>query len=109
MIDHGFTQIGSEDLDTHFRCALPQGFENTNGKRINLFACSAAWYPDAQFPMTALFSKNGRQKALAQCGEELGIAKKPRHVDEQVVEQRFDFFGVAAQKTRVLVQFVYPA
>ena len=96
MIDHGFAQVGTEDLDTQLRSALAKRFKNANGDRINFFASRAPRHPCAQFILTVFVFQNRRQKTLAQCGEERRVAEKARYVDQQIVEQRFDFLFVIA-------------
>ena len=49
-----------------------------------------------------------RQKTITQCGEERRVAEKARHVDQQIIEERFNFLFIVAQETRVLAKLRHP-
>ena len=85
-------------------------FEDADGERINLFACGATRYPDAQFSLSIFLFvfEQRRQETFFQGSEQRFIAKKARHVDEQIGKERFNFFFVVAQIPRVLAQLFDP-
>src|SRR5439155_5817822 len=110
MLNDRYTKIGAENLDDHFRKATAERFENADGEGINLFPSGAARHPDAQFRFSifAFVFEQGRQKTPLQHAKQLLVAEKPRHVNEEIVKERFDLFLIVAQEPRVLVQLFEP-
>src|SRR5213076_732885 len=98
MLDDRFAQIGTENLNAHFRKTAAERFENANGERINLFASGTARHPSTQFRLSisAFVFEQGRQKTLLQCAKQLLVAEKARHVNEQIVKKCLHLFLIVA-------------
>src|SRR5439155_5729040 len=83
-------------------------FKNANGERINFFAGRASRHPGAQFTLALFVFQDRWQKTITQYREERRVAEKARHIDQQIIEERFNFLFVVAQETRVLAKLRHP-
>src|SRR5258708_40332560 len=110
MLDDRFAQVGAKNLDADFGKLIAKHFEEADGERVNLFTGGATRYPNAQFSLSIFLFvfKQSRQETFFQGSEQRVIAKEERHVDEQIVKERFNLFFVFAQIPSVLAQIFEP-
>lgn len=102
-------QIGAEDLYPESPIVLLHEFEQGDGQAVHLLAARASGNPDAQHAVLRQTGEIGRQPAPDQGVERLGVAKEPRDVDQQLVEQgvqRGRGFLQEAQILRRLLQLM---
>ena len=92
--EHG--EAGPQPGGAHFRID-----QHRDG--VGLLAGRAAGDPDAQ-----LLSVGGRDhradRLFAQGLEHLGVAEEPRHVDQELVQQRLAFVGMALQMAQIVAR-----
>src|SRR5262249_51867609 len=104
-LDCGFAQIGAEHLHAYSRGGRAERFENTNGQRIDFFACCASGHPNSQLTAALAFLFDQRRnETFLHRSERALITEEMCNIDEKVIEKLLNFLFVAAQKTGVLPQ-----
>ena len=69
-------------------------FGQKHGDRVSLLAGRATRHPDAHREALGMFLEKPRDDLMLEGGKSVRIAEEPRYIDEQIVEERLDFFGV---------------
>ena len=86
----GFVDVGGKDLDPFLADLVEaaQSLGRHHGNRIGFFSGGAAGHPKPQ--RTAVFAFDKRANCPLKAFEFLGIAKKPRDRDQEILEQGVD-------------------
>ena len=94
-------QIRGVELDLELALRLVHVFAQQHGDGIGPLAAGATGHPGAKHIVFGLVLEQHRQHVNLECDEGLRVAKEPRHVDQQLLEQHHEFGGVLLQVAHI--------
>ncbi len=100
-MDRVLVDVGGEDLDRQEAPARDHVLADEDRQRVGLLAAGAAGAPHAQGLTVRLAVDELGERTAGQVGKDIRIAKKCRHADEELVEERRDLGGIGLDEAQI--------